>query len=228
MDLALARRLRATGGTVEEVIALDPEVVVSGTFIGAATRHALERAGIRVELLPIPATVEESEAQVRALARLAGNRAGGEAMIGKIEQALAAGSPPPGEQPVEALVWQSGGIVPGANTLIADLLGRTGFVSYSARRGMRQADFLPLENVLAQPPALILAAGDAHGEEDRMLAHPVLGGLTNTRREKLDASLLYCGGPTIVRAARRLAEVRRSLADRDASGGARRSGGSSR
>jgi iron complex transport system substrate-binding protein len=211
MDLSLARRFRATAGTVEEVIALRPDVVVAGTFVAPATRHAIERAGVRVELLDTPATVAESEAQVRHLAKIAGNPAGGEAIVERIGAALAAARPPAGEQPVSALVWQSGGIVPGGDTLVADLLHRTGFLSYSAVRGMKQADFLPLEHVLAAPPALILAAGEAHGEEDRMLAHPALDGLTRTRREKLDASLLYCGGPTIARAAGRLAEVRRSV-----------------
>ena len=45
---------------------------------------------------------------------------------------------------------------------------------------------------------------------DRMLAHPALSRIRDTRREPLDPALLWCGGPTIVRLAERLAEARRT------------------
>jgi iron complex transport system substrate-binding protein len=208
MDLATARRFRAVGGTVEEVMALKPDVVVSGTLLAPSTRAAFERLGIRVELVPIATNVAESEAQVRALAAVSGHAERGEAMVAQIDAALAQAAPAPGEVPVPALVWQSGGIVPGQGTLITDLLARTGFASFSAARGMGQADVMPLETLLADPPRVILTAGDVHGEEDRMLAHPALAELTGTLRAPFAPSLLYCGGPTIVKAAQRLAEVR--------------------
>jgi iron complex transport system substrate-binding protein len=225
MDQRVAARFRTTAGTVEEVLALRPDVVVSGTFLAPATLDALHRLGVRVELLPIANSVEESEAQVRRLAALAGHPARGEAMVRGIERALEQARPLAGEAPVTAVVWQSGGIVPGGDTLITDLLRRTGFVSQTAQRGMKQADYLPLEDLIADPPQMILAAGDVHGEEDRMLAHPALAGLHGTRRENLDPSLLYCGGPTIIRAAERLAQVRQGLRPRDFSLHPREGGG---
>ena len=53
MPLTQARRFRATGGTVEEVLALDPDVVVAGAFLPPATARAFERLGIRVETFGI-------------------------------------------------------------------------------------------------------------------------------------------------------------------------------
>jgi iron complex transport system substrate-binding protein len=44
-----------------------------------------------------------------------------------------------------------------------------------------------------------------------MLAHPALGALADTRRERFDRSLLWCGGPTIIRAAERLGALREQL-----------------
>ena len=76
---------------------------------------------------------------------------------------------------------------------------------------MKQADVLPLEAMLADPPVVILTAGEPRANEDRLLAHPALAALKDTRRERFDPSLLWCGGPTIIRAAERLAAVRRSL-----------------
>ena len=206
MDPAMARQYPATRGTLEEVLALHPDVVVDSTFVPPATAAAYQRLGLRLETVGIASTVEESRAQIRQLAALAGNPARGEALIQRIEAALAQAAPRPGTPMLPALVWEPGGIVPGDSTLIAELLRRTGFANFAAARGLGQADQLPLERVLADPPRVILVAG-----ADRALSHPALAHLTGTSREALDPRLLYCAGPTIIPAARRLAQVRRSL-----------------
>lgn len=209
MDIGLARGFRATSGSVEEIALLRPDLVVAGSFLPPATRQALLDLDIRVVTLPIPADVAASEQQVRELARVSGNVAAGERLVGRIEAALADAAPPPGRKPVPALVWQAGGIVAGDGTLIADLLSRAGFANAASARGLSQADFLPLERVIADPPRVILAVGDAHSEEDRMLRHPALRALQGTARVKFDGSLLWCGGPTIPRA---LGELKRVAA----------------
>jgi iron complex transport system substrate-binding protein len=204
MDVRVARRFRATGGTVEEVLALDPDVVVAGAFLAPATRAAFERLGIRVETVGIASSAAESEAQVTELAALAGHPKRGAALNARIEGAMARARWTGPK--VSTLLWQEGGIVPGAATLISGLLENAGFASHSAARGLGQGAYLPLERVLADPPALVLAAGD-----ERMLTHPVLRHLPRTRYARLDGSLLYCGGPTIIRAAGRLAQLRKAI-----------------
>lgn len=211
MDMASARRFASVGESVEEVAALRPQVVVSGNFIAPATAAALRRMGFRLELVPMANTVDESEAQVRQLAALAGHPERGAALVARMRAALDQAAPPPGSAPVNAVVWQSGGMVPGKATLIADLLRRTGFASLSAARGMGQAEILPLERMLADPPRVILAAGHDGSQEDRLLSHPALAALHGTRREALDPALLWCGGPTVIRAAARLAQIRRGV-----------------
>ncbi len=210
MDVGQARRFPALAGTVEEVAALRPQVVVGGTFMAPATVGALGQMGFRLEQFGIAPTVAESEAQVRRLAMLAGHPERGEALVARIEAALAANRAP-AAAPVPAIVWQSGGIVPGSATLISDLMIRTGFSNAAAARGMKQADLLPLEAMLAAPPQVIFTAGNPAANEDRLLAHPALASLKATRRAALASGLLWCGGPTIVRAAERLGAVRRSL-----------------
>lgn len=210
MGVAAARRFRATGGSVEEVLALRPALVVDGNFTPPATRTALKRLGLKLEQVPIAATVPESIAQIRRLAALAGHPARGEALVRRIEAALAASRAPAGP-PVPALVWQGGGIVAGEGTLITALLDHTGFRNQAAQRGLAQASHLPLEAMLAHPPRVILATGNGHGEEDRLLSHPALARLTNATRVPLDPALLWCGGPTIPKTLARLADMRRAL-----------------
>lgn len=211
MDVAQARRFASTGGTAEEVMALQPDVVIAGSFLPPATRAAFERLGMRVEVLGLARTVKDSVAQVRDVARIAGYPDRGEKLVGRIEQALDRAAPPPAARPVDAVMWQSGGIVPGANVLVSDLLRHTGFASHSVRRGLGQADVLPLEQVLADPPQVIFAAGTPGDGENRMLRHPALEALAGTRHAAFAPGLLYCGGPSLIRAVDRLSDVRRSV-----------------
>ena len=204
MEPEVAARFASTGGTAEEVIALSPDIVVGDIFMPPSTRAALEAAGLRVETLGIAGTLEESHAQVRQLATIAGDAAAGEALVSRIDDAWSNAAFD--GQAVDTLLWQEGGIVPGDTSLAAKLLQHTGFASHSAARGLGQGAYLPLEQVIADPPQLVLASG-----HERMLTHPVLSDMNNVRYESFDSNLLYCGGPTIPRALARLGEIRASF-----------------
>jgi len=204
MPLAEAAHYPATGGTVEEVLALDPDIVVTGGFLDPATANAFRRLGIRVETVGIAATVAESEAQVRRLAALAKEPSRGEQLVARIDGAV--GQAHRAGPPLTALVWQEGGLVPGPGTLVAQLLANSGFASLSGARGLGQGAYLPLEEVLADPPQLVIAAG-----EERMEHHPALRHLEGVRYAAIAPNLLYCGGPTIPRLAGKLAELRDGL-----------------
>ncbi|WP_423140586.1 ABC transporter substrate-binding protein [Parablastomonas sp. CN1-191] len=210
MDVALARRLAVADGT-ETVAAARPDLVIGSPFDGAAARGAYARMGIAYEGVGIAATVADSIAQVRRLASLAHQPARGEALVARIEAAVAAPTPPP----VTAIVWQGGGLVAGDGTLVADLMRRSGFANAVAARGLGQGSVLGLERLVADPPQVIFVAGGARGRGwalgDRMLAHPVLAHLRGTRRIALDPALLWCGGPTIPRLAEALRAARSSL-----------------
>jgi iron complex transport system substrate-binding protein len=207
MPLAQARRYPATGGTVEEVLARDPDVVVTSSYLDPASARAFARLGIRVETVGIASSVAESEAQVRQLAALAGERERGDMLVSRIDRAVAAAHR--SGRPVTALMWQEGGLVPGAGTLVAELLGNSGFASQSAARGLGQGAYLPLERVLADPPQVVIAAGVVRqAQDDRALVHPALRHLRGVRYASIEPNLLYCGGPTIPRLAARLAALR--------------------
>ena len=199
---AIAARYGVTGGTAEEVIALRPDLVLASIYLPQPTRTALERAGLTVATFGSPTSVAESAEQVREVARLAGHAAAGEALATAIAQ-----RPPHTPTPLSALLWQPGEIVAGENTLIAELLREEGFASHAAARGLKQADPVRLESVLADPPQVLLVAGDAPGQR-----HPLLGQAMKAMQvAALDPSLIYCGGPTIPNARARLRAIRAEL-----------------
>ena len=58
-------------------------------FMAPATRAAFRRLGVRVETIGIDSTVADSEAQIRHLAALAGHTERGEALVARIDAAMA-------------------------------------------------------------------------------------------------------------------------------------------
>jgi iron complex transport system substrate-binding protein len=206
MDPASARRWPAIGDTVEEVLAYKPDVVVAGIFIQPSTQRALERLGIRVVTIDVVGSFEESDAQIRDLAALTGHPERGERLVAEIGEGLRRHAAPAGSRPVPAILWQEGNIVAGSGSIVARLLESAGFASLSARRGMGQGDYLTLEEVLVDPPEVLLVAGDGRAQ-----SHPALEHIDGATRAEFRPELYYCAGPSLVRASARLAEIRRSV-----------------
>lgn len=199
-----AARYRSTGGTAEEVLALAPDMVVADVFIAPATRRALEQAGIELVTVGMAATLEASLAQIDMLGEATDNAGRAENLSREIAASWQAHDWP-GEA-VTALLWQQGGIVAGEGSLAHALLQHSGFASHAAARGLGQGAYVPLERVLADPPRVVITAGD-----DRMFDHPAMGRARGIAHHELDPALLYCGGPTIPRALARLGEIRRQV-----------------
>ena len=195
----VARRYDFTGGTVEEVLALKPDLVLVSTFMAPATRAALDDLGVRVESFGSPGSVDESVMQVNRLATLVEQRRNGEMLVEKIERSVRQSN---AVIPVSAVLWQPGGIVAGERQLISELLRAAGFSSHSAALGLGQADYLSLEQVLVDPPDVLLVAGKSRPQQ-----HPALKE-AEIKVAQFDPSLVYCGGPTIPRAMERLREIR--------------------
>ena len=86
----VAARFEVTGGTVEEVLALDPDLVLAGGFLAPSTRLALERLNLQTETFGIAGTPEQSFEQIRRIAALAKQEARGGELIMRIEVSLGA------------------------------------------------------------------------------------------------------------------------------------------
>ncbi len=202
----LADGFAVTGGTVEEVLALDPDMVLASTFLAPATGQAMRNLELNFRTFASPRKVEESLMQIRHVGELAGATGRAKDLAMRIETALWRHAAPRNHQPISTVLWQPGEIVPGEQALISELMRHAGFSSHSAALGMGQADYLPLEVLLANPPELLLVAGQSRGQ-----LHPALAELEGTRVETLDPVLLYCGGPTIISAMERLADIREDM-----------------
>ncbi len=208
IPVALANRFKATSGTAEEVVALRPDLVLSGAHVAPSTIAALKRMNIALVQYPVPETVAESVTQVRDIAAKTGHAARGEALAAGI----AAAATPVRGAAVPALIWQGGGLVPGTGTLADDLLTRAAFRNMSAVYGLKQWDVLPLEYLIAKPPRVLFSVGAAEVGGDRMTSHRAVRDLTkHIVVAPYPTRLLSCGGPTIIDAMRVLKSTRAGI-----------------
>lgn len=198
----IARQLPVTYETAEEVVALKPDLVLASRHSAIATRNALARVGIRFELLDVPDTIAGSIEQLRHVARLVGAEAAGEAMVMKIEQAIADARPPAGQRPVTGAVYQPGGLSAGAATVTGELMQVAGIQNIAARYGVDSYRPLPLEVLVSDPPELLLVGEVSAGaalRSEKLVRHRALLALQDRMTQAvLPSKLIYCDGPVMI------------------------------
>jgi iron complex transport system substrate-binding protein len=213
MPIEVANRFATTAGTAEEVIALDPDLVLTSSFTPASTRNAYDRAGLKTLLLDSPATIDASKAQITLVAAAVGEEGRGRMLNTRIDRALASAfSPrPPGKKlEPSALLFIDGNLASGSGNLLDELLTRAGFGNAAAGYGLAFTGNLPIETIAAHPPRVILTPGQSRTSTLR--ARVLAATRAGTTEAAFPRTLVNCGGPTIVPAITRLATIRRQVA----------------
>ncbi len=213
IPLDRALRYPAISGSAEDVIGAAPDLVIAGPHVSIQTIAALRRLGIPLLQLTVPESVAENQAQISQIAARIGRSPAGNALNARIDAAMAASRW--NAAPIDALIWQGSGLVPGTGTLANELMTHTGFRNMSGPMRLKKWDILPLEGLLDHPPAVLLAGrgdmGAGSGDGNRMLTHPALiKARQHIRIAQYPSNLLHCGGPVIIRSVERLAAVRRA------------------
>lgn len=207
-----ARTLPFTWESAEEIIALRPDLVLASQHSALATRNALKRLHVPVERFAVPKTVDESLGQVRRIASLIGRPERGEALVARIQAAIAAATPKPGARRLSALIYQPNGFAAGPNTLVDEVMSRAGFDNAARRYGLKTWGNVPLERLLADPPEVLLVGEPSPGARswaDRVMTHPALGAVRDRMKQaRFPERLLYCGGPVLIDAAAAMAQAR--------------------
>ncbi len=176
----VAAKLPYTNETAEEVVALQPDLVLASRHSAIATRNALKRVGVRFELFGVPQSIEDSVEQIRRLASLLHRQREGEALIARIQDAIQHSRPAPGERVLSAAIYQPGGLTTGANTVVGELMRIAGLENVAARYGVTSYRPLSLELLVSQPPDVLLVGDTTYGSPshaERLVHHRALRAL---------------------------------------------------
>jgi iron complex transport system substrate-binding protein len=210
-----ARGIPITHGGAEDVLRLDPDLILAGPFGVRGTVDLLQRLGRRVVIVPQPQELSGVRAAVATVAEAVGETAKGEALIADFDRRLSAvGRSEEGPRPA-AVIYQIGGSVSGPGSLADAALAAAGFRNAATGYRLTRGGQVPLELLLAAPPDLLVLSS-APGEYRTVLAdnlrHPAIAIL---RREHASIELPWrhwlCGTPHIVEAVEKLAAARARL-----------------
>jgi iron complex transport system substrate-binding protein len=194
--LGWARTFPAVGTEAEAIISAQPRLALVGAF---GRSDALDRAGVRYRRFNVPVSVAESLEQIRSLSESIDRKEQGEQLANAV--ALSATPIHQTAKSRRAIIWLSGGFVPGKGTLQDELLARAGFINASESYGLKQWDVLPLETLVRNPPDIIFTPDGGEGDDRRarVLRHRVLAEMAGqTRIVAFPEKLLNCGGPNII------------------------------
>lgn len=203
-EAAKARGLRILGTSAEEVLEIDPDLVVGMPARRSAIINALKSRHYRTLDLKTAETFEEIHVAIRSTAAVVGHPERGEALIARMQRDLAR-IPRNGGGKVAAY-YQRRGYLTGTETLIDDLMKRMGLVNLAGRLGKSALAQVSLEELVAARPDYIIVESATDRVADlgtEMLHHPALRGIPRIR---LPQAWTVCGAPAYVVAARSMAE----------------------
>ena len=137
----------------EDVIGLQPDLVVRAYGGGPRVSTLMGRAGIEVLQLPYVNSIDDIRSATIVIAESLGVPERGAEMIADFDRRLAAVNP--GEARGDALYMTPTGVTSGPGTLVHAMLQAAGFKNFERAAGWRS---LPLERLAYEQPDVIAAA----------------------------------------------------------------------
>jgi iron complex transport system substrate-binding protein len=199
----LARQVRQNHGLAEEIIPLDPDLVIAGAFSARTAVALLKRTSIRLIEYGIPKSFAEIRQQISTMAQLVGETPEGEKLISLMDARLAAIPPASGPRP-RAIVLNPNGATVGRDTLVGEIMTLAGLDNVAAELGIESYGLVPLENVVLNGVDILIVSTSRDGPPalaTEILRHPVLERLAQrVRIVSVPGRLWSCGTPSSVEA----------------------------
>ena len=150
-------------GTLEQILSLDPDLVITGEYNALVLRQRLKALGVQVEVLSLPQSLYSLREYMQQFLSLLGNTEDVPGLPDLIEQDSAA---------PRLLLLGANGIGTGTGTLEHEVLLRAGWRNYISSAGYRTLD---LEKLIIDPPdAVLWSAPVSPALANMFIEHPAL------------------------------------------------------
>jgi len=210
-----ARGVHVIQGRTEEVLALAPDLVVTGPFNARSLTEALARHRVRLFELGVPESFSGLGQELRRLGAALGETERAAAMADSIAARLARLASASTDPRPRAVLIQANGFNPGRGTFADDIMSRAGFDNLARIEGIEGWGILGLERLVAAgPQALVIDRDDRRGAAlaYEVLSHPALRAMRAPPRQiPLAERLWVCATPASVDAVEQLAGAVQSM-----------------
>ncbi|MGE4429522.1 MAG: ABC transporter substrate-binding protein [Sphingobium sp.] len=205
-EAARAKGLPILAGSAEEILTINPDLVIGMPASGSAALMMLKGRHYPTLDLPLAERYEDIVATIRQVAAALGHEARGEALIARMDAELAILPKAPGGGAIAAY-YQRRGYMTGTGTLVDDLMNRMGLVNLARRLDKPVLSRVSLEEMVAARPDYLIvesATDRVNDQGTEMLHHPVLRDIP---RISIPQAWTVCGSPAYVRAAQVMAQA---------------------
>jgi len=204
----IASSVPVNHGLAEEIIPLDPDLVIAGTFTTRTAVALLKQTRSRLVEVGVPKNLADVEKQIIDMARLLDEPARGQLLVDDMNRRMAALGAISFPKRPTAMVFNPNGFTVGAGTLVDDIMTRAGLENVAAQMDLGNYTQIPLEVLVRRAVDVLIVSASRDGPPSlatEMLKHPVLSELgSHTRVVVLPSRLWSCGGPEVVEAISRL------------------------
>ena len=209
---ARAAGIRQTRGTLEEVLALRPDLVVRNWGGPWDAEQVYARFGVSVLQVGDAPTFEVAREDLLDAAQVIGHAERGAALARDLDLRLARLRATHAPEPPPVMYLSAGGAVAGAGTLMDAVIAAAGGRNV---RGEESWAVTPLERMVATPPALIALGFFDHGRTEMNAwlpaRHPaVRRALAEARTVTLPTAAIACEAWYTIDAAERIAAALRT------------------
>jgi iron complex transport system substrate-binding protein len=197
-------------GSAEELLRLDPDVIVAGIYTNAFTRALMRELGFKVVDVVPANDLEDIARNLRQVGDAIAQRARAEGRIRSMRDRSAAIAARAPRRPLDAVVVRPGGFTAGRPSLADHLMQLAGLRNVAADQGLDRWGSLSMETLLASRPELIVLLDYRSGEPsiaNAALRHPALRrSRAGTRPVTMPSRYWGCGLPESLDSADRLVE----------------------
>lgn len=212
-----ARAYPVNEGHAEQILNLQPDIVIVGQYSNVHTVAMLRDVGLEIFTLPIANSIEAVLENIISVATWVGQPQRGEIIVKELRARLAKIKPPTDER-LTAAVFDPNGYTSGASTLRGEVIESAGFSNVAAMAGIESYGKLTLESIINLDPDVLLESPYSPGTWSRAQAvshHPALFGAgVNPHVIYVPSRMTVCGGPWTIDVIEQLQSERVNLTEK--------------
>ena len=211
--VAEARNYKKNYGQAEEIYMMRPDLVLAGVYTPSHTVRMLEDLGIPVVRFDITRSLDGVRAQIAKMGEVLHRQEAAARLIARYDARRAALAREGGARP-SAMLYYANGYTSGEQSLANDILELAGFTNAAVAAGYEWGMKMPLEVLALTDPDLVITTKPYPGgsRAEAVMRHPAVEALkADSATTAVTDHDWVCGTPFVMRAAERLAQVRREM-----------------
>ena len=210
--------IKKNHGLAEEVVALNPDLILAGAFTSRPTTSLLKKLGYRVIEFEMAGSFETLRQNIIKAGEVLDEEKKAGRLVTQFDRAL--GKLTPNGRPVSAIILQPNAAGAGNVSLLDDIFRSANLTSISLGQGILGIGWLTLDQVIWAQPELIISDMEPRWPSLGHLAmrHPAYRAIRDKQGRvpvlvNLPANLWNCGGPQVAKAVSILAKARAAALD---------------